>query len=392
MKPWSVFVATLIFVLVGALVLGLWQAREALLLAFGAAIVATLLLAITKPIERRTGMRRTWSLALSGVLLLAIAGGFSWALGSQLGAQVAELQRRLPDSMDAAERRLREALGLSPQAANQQNGQSNQQGSASASANASSTGRSSADSSGPGGSGSSSDSANAATQSGLPSGLDLKQILTGAIGSIASFGTMLVSSLASLVIVVVGGFYLASDPSKYRQGIVELFPRSKQQVADDAVKSAGQSLHQWLLAQLISMALIGTMVGLGAWLIGLPAALALGLFAGLTEFIPVIGSYLGAAPALVIAASSGTDTLLWTIGLFLAVQQIESNVITPLVQQRMTDIPAFLLLFAIIGLGLIFGFVGVIIAAPLAVVLHTLVKKLYIEEALGNDPGGEKGT
>lgn len=354
-KPWSVFVATLVVVLVCALALGLWQAREALLLAFGALILATLLRAITRPIERWSGMGRRWSLGLAGLALLAIAAGFSAAVGSQLGSQLDELQRRLPSSLEDAERRAREALGLpKPSPAPQSEGPKHDR---------------------PGG----------APWSAMGPGaqaLDIRSILTGAVGSIASFGSMLLSSLASLLIVIVGGFYLAADPSTYRRGVVALFPHDRKPIIEDALISVSASLNQWLLAQLISMALVGALIGLGAWLLDLPAPLALGLFAGLTEFIPVIGPYLGAAPALVIAAGSGTDILLWTAGLFLLVQQIESNLITPIVQQRMTDVPAFLVLYAIVALGLIFGFIGVLIAAPLTVVLHTLVRKLYIEAAL----------
>src|SRR4051812_13372701 len=82
------------------------------------------------------------------------------------------------------------------------------------------------------------------------------------------------------------------------------------------------------------------------------APLALGLFAGVTEFIPVIGPILGAVPAILLALTQGGWTALWTLLLFVVVQQIESNLIMPLVQRRLIEIPPALLLFALLAIGL----------------------------------------
>lgn len=131
------------------------------------------------------------------------------------------------------------------------------------------------------------------------------------------------------------------------------------------------------------MCVIGVLAGLGTWLIRLPVPSALGMFAGVTEFIPIDGPILGAIPALQLAATQRTSTFLWTLGLFVAIQQLESNVITPLVARRMVRIPPALFLFAVLSLWLLFGALGLIVGAPLTVVLYVLVKKLYVRQTLG---------
>lgn len=108
--------------------------------------------------------------------------------------------------------------------------------------------------------------------------------------------------------------------------------------------------------------------------------------------MPTIGSIAGAVPALLLALTQGTEGFLWTLALVVAVQQLESNVIAPVVQRRMVQIPPALLLFSVVAFGMVFGTLGVVLAAPLTVVAYVAVKKLYVRETLGEPtevPGEE---
>ena len=131
------------------------------------------------------------------------------------------------------------------------------------------------------------------------------------------------------------------------------------------------------------MMLIGVVSGLAFWWIGLPSPLALGLIAGVTNFIPFLGPILGTIPALVFAVTMDLATVLWTLGAVLVIQQLEGNVITPFIQQRAVSMPPALVLFAIVAFGVVFGWLGVFLAVPLAVALTVLVKKLWIRQTLG---------
>ncbi len=98
---------------------------------------------------------------------------------------------------------------------------------------------------------------------------------------------------------------------------------------NSTIDDAGQALRLWLRAQLMAMILVGTATGVGMWAIGVPSPLALGLIAGLTEFVPIIGPIVGAAPALLLASTQSYDLVLWALGIAIVVQQLENNVIMP---------------------------------------------------------------
>ena len=128
--------------------------------------------------------------------------------------------------------------------------------------------------------------------------------------------------------------------------------------------------------------------------IGIPAALTLGLLAGFLDFVPFIGPIVAAIPAIVLALAGDPETALWVVGLYLVVQQIEGNIITPLFQKRAVELPPALLLFSLVAAGLVFGIAGVMFAEPLTVVLYVLVKRLYVRDALDTDtpmPGEKQG-
>jgi predicted PurR-regulated permease PerM len=101
--------------------------------------------------------------------------------------------------------------------------------------------------------------------------------------------------------------------------------------------------------------------------------------------VPLIGPILGAAPALLLALTIGGDTFLWVALLFVAIQQVESNVITPIVTDRVVHIPPAVMLLAVVAFGSVLGLPGVVLAAPLTVVTYVLVTKLYVRETLGED-------
>jgi predicted PurR-regulated permease PerM len=142
------------------------------------------------------------------------------------------------------------------------------------------------------------------------------------------------------------------------------------------------ALQQWLIGQLMAVALVGVIISLGATYLGLPSPLALGLIAGLSEFIPFAGPLLGAVPAVLLALTQGWQQVALTVGLFVFVQLLESNLITPLIQRRMVSLPPVVTLFAILCFGLLFGPLGLLFATPLAVFIFVAVNNLYVRGLL----------
>ena len=151
----------------------------------------------------------------------------------------------------------------------------------------------------------------------------------------------------------------------------------------DAMDSTGGALRLWFWGQLLTMFIVAIMSLAAYWWIGLPSPLALALIAGVTNFIPYLGPFLGAIPAVIFAFTMDTDTIIWTVAAIVVIQQIEGNILTPLIQDRMVLMPAVLVLFSIVVFGLLFGVLGVVLAVPLAVALAVLIKKLWMREVLG---------
>jgi predicted PurR-regulated permease PerM len=130
------------------------------------------------------------------------------------------------------------------------------------------------------------------------------------------------------------------------------------------------------------MLLIGILSACAAWLIGLPSPLALGLIAGVLEFIPYLGPLIAAVPALLVAATKSLDAVVWTTIAYIAIHQIEGNLVVPLVQQRVVSIPPAVILLGIVTITFAFGTVAIIFAAPITVVVFVLIEMLYVRDSL----------
>lgn len=185
-------------------------------------------------------------------------------------------------------------------------------------------------------------------------------------------------ALASFVIVIFIGIYGAFDPLPYRHGFLALFAPSLRRRAAAIIDDCVASLRRWILAQLISISVVGVLTGLGLWLIGLPLALILGLIAGLLEFIPNFGPILAVVPALLLALVAGWHTVLLVLGLYLTVQALESYLLTPIVHQEAVSIPAALVITIQLLFGVTFGFIGLALAMPITAVGLTVVREVYV--------------
>ncbi|OYW80575.1 MAG: hypothetical protein B7Z26_06260 [Asticcacaulis sp. 32-58-5] len=199
--------------------------------------------------------------------------------------------------------------------------------------------------------------------------------------------TLMKAIWANLVVAIVGGIFLAMRPGSYRDGIVMLFPKSQRDLTKECLNDSGKSLQMWLVAQTFSMVLVGTLTAIGLSNVGVDSALALGLISGLAQFVPIVGPIVSAGPGLLLAGSEGLPTFLWALAIYVGVSQLESNVITPMVQKHVASIPTVVTLFAVIAFGTLLGPMGILFATPLTVVIYTLVLKLYVGKVL-DDPMG----
>lgn len=330
----------LIVISIAALFLLAWQLRSVLILLFGAIVIASVFRAIADPIQRRLGLPEIASVTAAIFIFFGVLIGVGWLFGSQISRQWQQLAEILPEAWDSLVERL---------------------GSWGVPENLLSWGSLSPEGGG---------------------------LLSNAAGFLMSLG----GGLGTVLLLLFGGIFLAVQPRFYRTGAIKLVPAGRRAVIADAMDKSENALRLWLRAQLMSMTLIGVLTGTGLWLIGVPSPIVLGLIAGLLEFIPFAGPVLASIPGILLGLSVSPEMGLWALGVYFIVQQAESYLIYPLIQQWAVHIPAAVLLFALMAFGLLFGPVGVLFAAPLTVVTYVLVKRLWVVETLETDtpiPGDE---
>lgn len=198
--------------------------------------------------------------------------------------------------------------------------------------------------------------------------------------SIIKFAGLTIHGFGGLVFAVVIGIFLAFQPDLYRQGFLELFPTAHRRRVGEILDELGFTLWWWLMWQLVTMASVGTFIGIGLAILGVPLAGTLGLIAALLSFIPSLGPLISVIPAVMLALTMSPRMGLWVCLLYLGVQILEANVITPLVQQRAISLPPAFVLGSELLMGLLLGGAGLAFATPLAAVSLVLANMVYIQD------------
>jgi len=346
------FVAKSTLVVLGlwALANMLWMGRELLFVVFFAALVALFLSLFVDPMEEKLGFPR----AVAAVLvLLVILGGFSgmmYLLWPTLQEQFVVIQRQIPQAIADAGDWLRAQYQTITGQVGAPNGQLTQE-----------------------------------LQDRL--GQEAINIVAGALPLLSTA----VGALFGLFIVIFAGLYLAIQPKLYARGLILLFPPAARERMEQALGDTASDLRRWILGTVINMAIIGLLTTIGLWLLGIPAALALGLIAGLFEFIPIFGPWLAAGPAVAIALILSPTDALWVALLYVGIQQIESNVVTPLVMRGAVELPPALTMFVGALMAIMFGFLGLLLAVPILAAVMALTRRLYIQEMEAEAMAGGDG-
>ncbi len=182
--------------------------------------------------------------------------------------------------------------------------------------------------------------------------------------------------LATVITVLFMAFYMLVEGPTIRAGFAALFSRRDRAEIEDVLDQIGAKFGGWLRGQL----LLGFIIGLGAWLltslIGLPYPVLLGIVAGLTELIPMIGPTLGAIPAVFLALFQPPVKILFVIGGYAAIQQLESNIVVPRVMRRAVGMSPLLTILALVIGGKLLGILGALLAIPVAAALQVVVGEI----------------
>lgn len=324
---------TLLLALVGAALL-LLELTRLFLLVFAAVVFAVVFDAIAGGLRRYLPIGRGLSLTLAVLLLLGgFAAGFA-LFGAQLAGQFDTIAESLPGAVNSVQSQL-ESWGLGDR-----------------------------------------------VRDAIQQGTSNVSTLVSRVGNYAMVAT---SGLADFVVVLVGAIFLANNPGVYRRGLLLMLPKPAEKTADLALDDANRGLRGWMLGQLFSSVFVALVTGFGLELLGVPASGGLGLLAGLLDVIPMIGPVIAGIPAVLLAFTASPATALWTVVLFLIIQQIQGNFLQPMIQKQAVDVPPAVLLFAVVGAGTVFGLLGVLLAAPITVVIYVLIQRVYVRTLLGRD-------
>jgi predicted PurR-regulated permease PerM len=219
--------------------------------------------------------------------------------------------------------------------------------------------------------------------------VSIRQTVSQQIGKVgtaffAVFSSTL-AALGALLLIVFTSVFVAIDPGLYHRGLMHLFPHPARARAGEVLSAVAVVLRRWLLTQLVAMLVIGVVTTIVLLLLGVQAAVALGIIAGLLEFVPYVGPILSAVPAVAMALASGPETALYVILAYTAIQQMENHLLIPLLMKEGVDLPPVLTVIGQALMAVIFGFLGVLTAVPLIAGAMVPIKMLYVEGVIGDE-------
>jgi len=316
-----------------------WEIRQVLLLVFAAVMLANSLNLLARWFQNK-GLRRSGAVLLSVTLFAVTLIGFGWLIVPPFATQFQELIVLLPEGISRADRWIDTAIKLVP----------------------------------------------SHFSAYLPDLNSLGQQLSPYVnrllgGSFALFSSSL-GAVINILLVLVLGLMLLVNPTAYRRGFIRLFPAFYRQRVDQILIECEESLGRWIVGALISMSVVAILSSLGLLLLGVKAALAQGVLAGLLNFIPNIGPTLSVVLPMSIALLDDPFKPLLVLALYIAIQQFESNLLTPYVMaQQVALLPAVTLL-AQVFFATIFGFLGLALALPLTVVSQIWIRRSLMEDVL----------
>lgn len=199
------------------------------------------------------------------------------------------------------------------------------------------------------------------------------------VAKVSKSGMAIVGWMLNLVIIPVAAFYLMRDWNVLVEKVHALIPRSVEPTVSQLTRESDQTLSAFLRGQLSVMIVLGLLYGIGLWMVGISVGPLIGMIAGLISFVPYLGAIVGVAMGIVAALVQYQDW--FHVAMVLIVfgigQTLEGYVLVPKLVGDSIGLHPVAVMFAILAGGELFGFVGVLVALPVAAVVMVVLRYLY---------------
>lgn len=206
-------------------------------------------------------------------------------------------------------------------------------------------------------------------------------------GQVVEIGLTVAETLTSVVTLLTVVYFWLTEHARLQRYALAFVPTDRRRRARDVWNAAETRLGMWVRGQLILMASIGVATSIAYTLLGVPAALLLGLIAAVAEAIPIVGPLLGAIPAILVAATVSPELAVVVALVYLVLQFVEGNVLVPIVMRNTIGISPFLVILSVLIGGAAGGFVGALLAVPIAAAGEVLIEGLQAREIpVAQDP------
>lgn len=212
----------------------------------------------------------------------------------------------------------------------------------------------------------------------------LPDFISQLFGNFYGLFTNSIEIILSLLLILVVTIMLLASPRSYRRAFLLIFPRFYRRRVDNILSECEIALTGWLIGILFNMTVITVLSGLGLWFLDVPLPLANASLAGLLTFVPNLGPTLSVIPPTALALLDAPWKALAVVGLYVLIQQVESNILTPLVMRHQVSLLPAVTLLSQLAFSIFFGFMGLLLALPLLVVAQVCLKEVLVEDVMND--------
>lgn len=205
---------------------------------------------------------------------------------------------------------------------------------------------------------------------------NIGKITTGVFGAVGH----VISGVVAVIAVLVMGFYMTIEEEGIKKFVRSIAPLKYHPYLVQKLNRIQDRMGAWLRGQLLLMIIIGSLVSIGLWALGVEYALLLGMIAGFLEFVPVAGPIIAAIPAIFFALADSPFKALAVLVLFIVIQQLENHLIVPRVMSRAVGMNPLVVLIVILIGAKVGGIIGVLLAVPATLILWILLEDFFKEK------------